>query len=83
LPIFAAEKKKKDQDMVTLLFILIAYAIRKRYLPEDATRGDKVLYYVFSVVATPLFGPWFFRKLMESKPADPNEPSSGVFNFVE
>jgi len=69
--------------MVTLLFILIAYAIRKRYLPEDATREDKVLYYIFSVVATPLFGPMFFKKLIESKPADPNEPSTVVFNFVE
>ena len=61
--------------MVTLLFILIAYAIRKRYLPEDATRGDKVLYYIFSVIATPLFGPWFFKIIINSKPSDPNKPS--------
>jgi len=68
--------------MVTLLFILIAYAIRKRYLPEDATRGDKMLYYVFSVVATPLFGPWLFKKLIvESKPADPNEPSGVLWSY--
>lgn len=65
--------------MVTLMFILIAYAIRKRFLSEDAATGDKVLYYVFSVVMTPLFGPWFFRNLMKSKPADPNEPSSMIF----
>ena len=61
--------------MVTLLFILIAYAIQKRYLPEDATRGDKVLYYIFSVVATPLLGPWFFKIIINSKPSDPNKPS--------
>jgi len=61
--------------MVTLLFILIAYAIRKRYLPEDATRGDKALYYIFSVVMTPLVGPWIFKIIINSKPSDPGKPS--------
>ena len=46
--------------MVTLLFILIAYAIRKKYLPEDASRGDKLLYYLFCVFLTPLIGPWVY-----------------------
>ena len=36
--------------MVTLLFLIIAYAIRKKFLPEDATGGEKFMYYVFSVV---------------------------------
>ena len=65
--------------MVTLLFILIAYAIRKRYLPEDASRGDKALYYVFSVVMTPLIGPWVFKVSKEAGPPDSNNPSTGVF----
>ena len=69
--------------MVTLTFILIAYFIRKRFLPEDATRGDKFLYYIFSVVMTPLFGPRFFKSLIESKPSDPSEPSSGVYICVD
>ena len=68
--------------MVTLLFIIIAYAIRKRFLPEGATRGDKVLYYALSVYMTPLLGPWFFKVIINSKPADPKEPSSTVWPYV-
>ena len=49
--------------MVTLLFILIAYAIRKRYLPEDASKLEIAIYYAFSVTMTPLFGPWLYKKL--------------------
>lgn len=59
--------------MVTLTFLIIAYAIRKRFLAEDASRGDKVLYYLFSVVMTPLIGPWFFKVLIESKAMTPEE----------
>ncbi len=49
--------------MIILTFLLIAYLIRKKYLPENATTWDKILYYVFSVVLTPLLGPWFLKKL--------------------
>ena len=68
--------------MVTLTFLIIAYAIRKRFLPEGTTRADRMLYYALSVVMTPLLGPWFFKNLMESKPADPNEPSSMIWPYV-
>lgn len=67
--------------MITLTFILIAYLIRGRFLPEEATRSDKVLYYVASVVMTPLIGPWFFKGLISSKSADPNSPSPTVDLF--
>lgn len=69
--------------MVTLMFILIAYAIRKRFLPEDATRGDKVLYYIFSVVMTPLIGPFIFKILIESKsyPNNDNEDNSVIGTY--
>ena len=63
--------------MVTLTFLIIAYAIRKRFLPEGISRGDRILYYLFSVVMTPLFGPWFFKNLMESKPYSEEHKSSG------
>lgn len=53
--------------MVTLTFLIIAYAIRKRFLAEDASRGDKVLYYLFSVTMTPLAGPWIYKMITESK----------------
>ena len=49
--------------MIILTFLLIAYLIRKKYLPENATTWDKILSYVFSVVLTPLLGPWFLKKL--------------------
>ena len=49
--------------MIILTFLLIAYLIRKKYLPENAATWDKILYYVFSVVLTPLLGPWFLKKL--------------------
>ena len=68
--------------MITLTFILIAYVIRKRFLYEDASFGDKVMYYGFSVIMTPIFGPWFFKKLIDSKPADPNKKSTGIFPYV-
>jgi len=65
--------------MVTLLFILIAYAIRKRYLPEEATYGDKLIYYAASIVLTPLLGPYFFKILVDSKSSDDHKPGSHVF----
>lgn len=68
--------------MVTLTFLIIAYAIRKRFLPEDATRADRVLYYVFSVCFTPLIGPWFYKILAETEPAKPNETSSMIWPYV-
>lgn len=68
--------------MVTLLFILIAYMVRKRFLSEDATRGDKVLYYCFSVVMTPLIGPWFYKMLIESEPEDNHRPGSGICTYA-
>ena len=73
------QQTNEETIMVTLTFLIIAYAIRKRFLPEDATRADRVLYYVFSVCFTPLIGPWFYKILAETEPAKPNETSSGVF----
>lgn len=67
--------------MVTLLFILIAYAIRKKYLPEDATRGDKILYYALSVSMSPLLGPWIFKKLVEEHRSPNDKPSSVVWLY--
>jgi hypothetical protein len=56
--------------MVTLLFLIIAYAIRKRFLPEDANRWDKLIYYSFCVVCTPLFGPRVYKWVAEPNPKD-------------
>ena len=51
---------------MTTLFILIAYFIRKRFISEDASFLEKVLYYTSSVVMTPIFGPWVFKKITEN-----------------
>lgn len=56
--------------MVTLTFILIAYLIRKRYLTEDSSTWDKILYYTFCVVLTPVLGPWFMKKLTDHDNSD-------------
>jgi hypothetical protein len=56
--------------MVTLTFILIAYLIRKRYLIEDSSTWDKILYYTFCVVLTPVLGPWFMKKLTDHGNSD-------------
>ena len=56
--------------MVALLFILIAYAIRKRYLPEDAGGWERLTYYSVCVIATPLFGPKVYKWLMSPNNED-------------
>lgn len=53
--------------MVTLIFLLIAYSIRHKFLQRDTPRADKILYYVFSVFMTPIFGPWIYKMIAESK----------------
>jgi len=68
--------------MVTLLFILIAYAIRKRYLPEAASRMDKIIYYSFCVVMTPLFGPWLFKFFKESRSAGSDSPEDVIWPYA-
>ncbi len=65
--------------MITLTFLFIAYLMRRRFMADDTPRADRVLYYLFSVVMTPLLGPWFFKVLVNSKTADPNKPNKGIF----
>jgi hypothetical protein len=81
--IFAVEKEtKKERTMITLIFLLIAYCIRNKYLSENARWYDKVLYYVSCVFLTPLFGPWFYKLLTEGRPADPDEEDSDVYPYI-
>lgn len=56
--------------MVTLLFILIAFALRKRYLPEDSPVLLKLLYYGCFVMLTPVIGILLFRNLDWNTPGD-------------
>jgi hypothetical protein len=62
--------------MITL-FLIIAFLIRKNFLPKNATTSDKVLYYIFSVTMTPLIGPFFAKMLLESEFSDHDDDSGG------
>jgi len=59
--------------MVTLTFLFIAWLIRKRFVPEGTSRISKVFYYLFCVTMTPLFGPWIFKFIADSKVMTPEE----------
>ncbi len=69
--------------MATILFIFIGYLRRKKFIPEGVEWSDKMLYYICCIFLTPIFGPYFFRGLMEAKPSDPNKPSRGIYTYVE
>ena len=66
--------------MVTLLFILIAYAIRRRFLPEDASRWEKLVYYSVCIVTTPLFGPMVYKWL--TRPNSENGDDEGGYGHT-
>lgn len=51
--------------MITLSLI-IAYLLRNKFVPKNAARADKIIYYVCCVGLTPIFGPLFFKILIES-----------------
>ncbi len=72
---------KTNRTMITL-FLIIAFCIRKRFVRENACWSDKLLYYGFSVVLTPLFGPRLYKSIIEAPPADPNEPSTGIYSSI-
>lgn len=59
--------------MITLTFILIAYFIRKKHLPEDASILEKAIYYSVCVLVTPLFGPKVFKWLVSPNPDDKDQ----------
>ena len=49
--------------MVTALWLIIAYALRKRYLPDDASFKEKLVYYGCCVALTPLIALLFFHAI--------------------
>ncbi len=56
--------------MIVLMFILIAFVLRKRYLPEDSPWTLKFLYYGCFAVLTPIVGILIFRKIDWDAPGD-------------
>ena len=52
--------------MYTLLCIIIGFALRKRYIPEDSNLGVRLFYYALNIVLTPLLGIYLFKKIMKA-----------------
>jgi len=67
--------------MITLTFLLIAYLIRKRYLVEGTSTWNKILYYTFCVVLTPVLGPWFMKKLMNHEKSANSESDGYGYTY--
>ncbi len=64
--------------MITL-FLIIAFFIRKKFLPENASREEKVMYYLFSVALTPLFGPFLIKNLYHSPIVEDKKSDDDVY----
>ena len=54
--------------MHVILFIIIAYALRHRFLDEDDGKWGEILYYGLSAAWTPLIGIPLFVMIKKSKP---------------
>ena len=67
--------------MVTLTFLIIAYAIRKRFLAEDAGGWEKLIYYSVCVVTTPLFGPMVYKWLVSPNPGNDNDKDGYGYTY--
>ncbi len=53
--------------MITMLFLIIAFAISPFFLHKNDKGWNRVLYYVLSVVLTPLIGPFVYKCLSGPK----------------
>ena len=70
LDVYLQQKKGitlKDEDMITILFLIIALAMSPFFIKKKDTVGNKVIYFVLSVVLTPLIGPFIYRFIKDSK----------------
>lgn len=63
--------------MITLLFLTIALAMSPFFLKKKDTVGNKVIYFVLSVVLTPLVGPFVYKLL--SGPTTTNKDDHNQF----
>lgn len=64
--------------MITALFLIIAFFRRKQFLPEEASRTDKMLYYFLNVPLTPIFGPILFDWIIKAKDSGKSSDKSGM-----
>lgn len=65
--------------MITITFLLIAYLMRNKFLPEGISINIKIWYYVFCVSFTPVIGPFIFKLLLEQISADDDSDESSPF----
>ena len=67
--------------MITLMFLIIAFAMRGFFLHDNDTRGEKIFYYVACVVLTPLFDAILYKFLSESDTVDEKEHKPFIGSF--
>lgn len=67
--------------MLTTLFLIIAFFRRRRFLSREMPTGAKVIYYILNVALTPVFGPWLFKMLNESKWVDRHDKNGGYDTY--
>ena len=65
--------------MIQILFIIIAFALRHKFLPEDAPVLMKVFYYGANAVISPLLALPFFKWINSQLPSDSDEPNTNIF----
>lgn len=49
--------------MITMLFLIIAFAMSPFFIKKKDTFGNKVIYFVLCIVLTPLIGPFVYKCL--------------------
>ena len=59
--IFAVSKKRKEFNMITLLFLIIAFVLRKRYVASSDLWILKVAYFSANIVFSPIIGIPFYK----------------------
>ena len=76
-PIFASEINK-TRVMITMLFLIIAFAMSPFFLHKSDKGWDRVLYYILSIILTPLIGPFVYKCLSGPKTTGKSDRGSFV-----
>ena len=71
--------------MHVIIFIIIAYALRHRYLDGDDGKWGKVLYYGLSAAWSPLIGIPLYVLIKKSRPMDKEEEKDddGCYSYYD
>ena len=58
--------------MITTFFLINAIIMSPFFIKKDHTFGDKVIYFILSVILTPLIGPFIYKMLKGSATTNNN-----------